>query len=329
MGNAAHQRHTFHILQRLLEAKNVSVIEDDCPNRTLLRKTLYGAAFGSIMHKSDNTRIYVHNKVYSCKMAVKPEAEAGQIALKEERHQYILELLGSKGRVLAADLSSRYRVSEDTIRRDLRELASSGKIQRVHGGALPRRAEAVPFVSRQQIDMESKLGIARAAADMIRDGHVVLIDGGTTNLRIASYLSRERSATIVTNSPPLALALADHPKLSVLMLGGNFLKEDRVTTGIETIRRVESIRADLCFLGMCSLHPKVGITVGDREQAYVKQAMIGASTEVVGLISLGKMGTSLPYLVGPASRLTRLITDASDEDVLNPYRSQGIEVTST
>ncbi len=86
---------------------------------------------------------------------MKPEAEAGQIALKEERHQYILELLGSEGRVLAADLSSRYRVSEDTIRRDLRELASSGKIQRVHGGALPRRAEAVPFVSRQQIDMES------------------------------------------------------------------------------------------------------------------------------------------------------------------------------
>jgi len=258
---------------------------------------------------------------------MKAEAEAGQVALKEERHQYILELLGSEGRVLAADLSSRYRVSEDTIRRDLRELA--GKIQRVHGGALPRRAEAVPFVSRQQIDMESKIGIARAAADMIRDGQVVLIDGGTTNLRIASYLSRERSAMIVTNSPPLALALADHPKLSVLMLGGNFLKEARVTTGIETIRRVESIRADLCFLGMCSLHPEVGITVGDRDEAYVKQAMIGASAEVVGLISRGKMGTSLPYLVGPASRLTRLITDASDEDVLNPYRSQGIEVTST
>ena len=125
-------------------------------------------------------------------------------------------------------------------------------------------------MSRQQIDMESKIGIARAAADMIRDGQVVLIDGGTTNLRIASYLSRERSATIVTNSPPLALALADHPKLSVLMLGGNFLKEARVATGIETIRRVESIRADLCFLGMCSLHPEVGITVGDREEAYVK-----------------------------------------------------------
>ncbi len=272
----------------------------------------------------------MHNQVHPCRLGrMKPEAEAGQIALKEERHRYILEQLGSEGRVLAADLSSRYRVSEDTIRRDLRELASSGKIQRVHGGALPRRAEAVPFASRQQIEMESKIGIARAAADMIRDGQVVLIDGGTTNLRIASYLSRETSATIVTNSPPLALALADHPKLSVLMLGGNFLKEARVTTGVETIRGVESIRADLCFLGMCSLHPQVGITVGDREEGYVKRAMIEASTEVVGLISLGKMGTSLPYLVGPASRLTRLITDASDEDVLNPYRSQGIDVTST
>src|ERR1700687_2442985 len=165
MRNAAHERHTFHILQRLLEVKNVSVIEDDCPNRTLLRKTLYGATFGSIMHKSDNTRIYVHTQVDSCKMdRMKPEAEVGQKDLNKERLKYILELLDSEGRVLSADLSSRYRVSEDTIRRDLRELASSGKIQRVHGGALPRRAEAIPFVSRQQIDMESKIGIARAAA---------------------------------------------------------------------------------------------------------------------------------------------------------------------
>jgi hypothetical protein len=68
MGNAAHERHTFHILQRLLEAKNVSVIKDDCQNRTLLRKILYGATSGSIMHKSENTRTYVHNQLYSCKM---------------------------------------------------------------------------------------------------------------------------------------------------------------------------------------------------------------------------------------------------------------------
>jgi predicted HTH transcriptional regulator len=103
------------------------------------------------MHKHDNARIYVRYCLYSCTVTqMKPGPVAGQVALREERHQYILELLASEGRVLTADLSSRYRVSEDTIRRDLRELASSGKIQRVHGGALPRRAETVPFVSRQQ-----------------------------------------------------------------------------------------------------------------------------------------------------------------------------------
>ncbi len=260
---------------------------------------------------------------------MKPEIEPDQNALKEERQQLILELLGSEGRVLAAELSGRYNVSADTIRRDLRELARSGKIQRVHGGALPRRAETAPFVSRHKIDIESKAGIARAAADLIRDGQVVLIDGGTTNLRIASCLPRERAATIVTNSPPLALALADHPKMRVRILGGNFDKEAQVTTGVDTIRAIESIRADLCLVGMCSLHPEIGITVGDQEEAYVKQAMIAASTEVVGLISLAKMGTFLPYVVGAASRLTRLITDATNEDELNSYRSQGIEVTTT
>src|ERR1700752_4408307 len=76
MGNAAHERHTFHILQRLLEAKNVSLIEDDCPIRTLLRKTLYGATFGSIMHKSDDTRIYMHIRAYSSVFAQDGQNEA-------------------------------------------------------------------------------------------------------------------------------------------------------------------------------------------------------------------------------------------------------------
>jgi DeoR/GlpR family transcriptional regulator of sugar metabolism len=114
------------------------------------------------MHKEDNTRIYVHNQVHSCTMGtMKTEAEAGQIALKEERHQYILELLGSEGRVLAADLSSRYGSLKTRFVEICANWRVRGKIQRAHCGAPPRRAETVPFVSRQQIDMESKIGIAR------------------------------------------------------------------------------------------------------------------------------------------------------------------------
>lgn len=251
------------------------------------------------------------------------------VALKEERQKCILDVLEREGRVLASDLCAKYMVSKDTIRRDLREMAEAGTIQRVHGGALRHYAGSAPYVRRQEIDIESKNGIARAAARLIHDGHVVLIDGGTTTVQIASHLSRECSATVITNSPPLALALADHPRLSVRLLGGTFLKDARLTAGVDTIKMIELVRADLCLLGMCSLHPDVGISVNDFEEAHVKRAMIRASNEVVGLISGGKLGTALPYVVGPASQLTHLITDSSSEEFVHPYRAQGIGITIT
>jgi len=129
------------------------------------------------------------------------------------------------------------------------------------------------------------------------------------------------------NSPPLALALADHPKLSVLMLGGNFLKEARVTTASRPF--VESNPFALIYVfSECAV-----CTGGRNNRRRPRRSVREASddrgfTEVVGLNFTWENGDISAYLVGPASRLTRLITDASDEDVLNPYRFQGIEVTS-
>ena len=121
------------------------------------------------------------------------------------------------------------------------EICANWRVRERSNGytAAPCLAVPTPFLSchANKSTWRARSELLERRLTLIHNGQVVLIDGGTTNLRIASYLSRERSATIVTNSPPLALALADHPKLSVLMLGGNFLKEARVTTGIETIRR--------------------------------------------------------------------------------------------
>jgi DeoR/GlpR family transcriptional regulator of sugar metabolism len=254
--------------------------------------------------------------------------EPGYLALKQERQRHLLEILDREGRILSSELSVRWGLSEDTIRRDLREMQQGGMIQRVHGGALPRSPGALPYDARRRLDVPSKSAIARRAADLISEGQTVFIDGGTTTVEIASHLLRDRRATIITNSPLLALALADHSKLDVLLLGGSFLKDARVTVGADTVREIASIRADLCLLGMCSLHPDVGITVGSVEEACVKRAMITTSAEVVGLISRAKMGTILPYVVGHASALTQLITDVSDEVVLEPYRSQGVCITA-
>ena len=253
--------------------------------------------------------------------------DQGSLALKEERQQHLLDVLRREGRILSSEISARWAVSEDTIRRDLREMAQAGVIQRVHGGALPRSLAAVPFGSRRLLDVEGKSAIAKEAAGRIGEGQTIFIDGGTTTVEIATHLPRDRGATIITNSPPLALALTEHSKMMVLLLGGSLAKDALVTVGADTVRAIESIRADLCLLGMCSLHPDIGMTVGSVEEASVKRAMIAASAEIVGLISQGKIGTVLPYVVGPASALTQLVTDVSDDAILGPYRSIGIDIT--
>jgi DeoR/GlpR family transcriptional regulator of sugar metabolism len=247
-------------------------------------------------------------------------------ALKEERQRLILNLLERNGRVLASDLSEQWELSEDTIRRDLREMADTGLIQRVHGGALRRLPSPPPFPSRRETDVESKDEIARAAADLIGEDSLVLIDGGTTTLQIASYLARDRRATIATNSPPLALALTGHLRLKVLLLGGTLLKDSQVTVGIETVRGIEALHADLCLLGMCALHSRAGITAEDGDEAQTKRAMIDTSAEVIGLITRPKMETVLGYSVGRVSSLTEIITDTCDKDLLDQYASQGVRI---
>src|SRR5512139_3426869 len=100
--------------------------------------------------------------------------------LTEQRKRLILERLSAEGRIVAKELSLDLGVSEDTIRRDLRELAGEGKLQRVHGGALPSSPALADFAGRERISTEIKDDIGKAAAALVRDGQVVFIDGGTS-----------------------------------------------------------------------------------------------------------------------------------------------------
>jgi DeoR/GlpR family transcriptional regulator of sugar metabolism len=247
--------------------------------------------------------------------------------LKEERQHLILEMLRKNGKVLASELSQHFNVSEDTIRRDLRELGDAGKMVRVHGGGLPHSPAAPNFNERLKQWPESKAALARAALNHIHAGQVIILDGSTTTLHVAEMLPPDLQAEVVTNSPVIAEALANHPCVDVVLVGGHLFKESRVTTGALTVDMFRSIHADICFLGICSLHPEVGISTMDREESYVKRAMIGGSNEVVALSSLDKLGTASPYIVAPINELTILITEhIASEDILNPYRQAGVSV---
>lgn len=247
--------------------------------------------------------------------------------LPAERRRSIVQTLQRDGKVLASELSKDLQVSEDTIRRDLRELAAAGVLQRVHGGALPRSPATASFTARQQQAPGAKAAIAHAAVQLIRQDQVIILDGGTTPLQVAQHLPSDLRTTVITHSPPVALALAEHPEIEVILIGGKLYKHELVTVGAATVEAFRNIRADLCFLGIGSLHPEVGISTLDLEEAYVKRAMIASAAEVVALTSAEKLGTAAPYIIGPLSDLTHLVTERSvPEEVLAPYRALGITI---
>jgi DeoR/GlpR family transcriptional regulator of sugar metabolism len=247
--------------------------------------------------------------------------------LTEERRAVILDRLRRDGKVVAAELSAALAVSPDTVRRDLQELADAGLLRRVHGGALPPAVGAASYVARREQAPEAKAAIARATARLLRDGQVILLDAGTTTLEVARRLPPELRSTVITNSPPIAVALAEHPSLEVTVIGGMLDKDARAVVGAAAIEALRSVRADVLVLGVCSLHPEVGITVLDLEESYVKRAMIANATEVVAVSSADKLGSAAPYVVAPLEELTHLVTEGpGDSAQLAAYRALGIEV---
>lgn len=247
--------------------------------------------------------------------------------LKEERQAYLLTELRRLGKLVALEASDALGVSEDTIRRDLRELAAAGKLQRVHGGAVLRSPTTGTFAERTSQAPAAKVKLAAAAAAYVQDGQVILLDGGTTNLEVAKQLRPTLTATIVTPSPAIALALLDYPQVEVIMLGGPLSKTSATTMGFATAEALRHLRADLCILGICSLHPEVGITVQGNEEAQLKRLMIEQAADVLAVAVADKLGAALPYVVGSLRLLTHLVTEQFvTAETLAPYRAAGIVV---
>jgi DeoR/GlpR family transcriptional regulator of sugar metabolism len=245
--------------------------------------------------------------------------------LTAERRQAILGRLERDGKVVASELVAALGVSEDTVRRDLRELAAAGHLLRVHGGALPPPPAAASFTQRLHVAPEAKAHLAEAALPLLEGANVVLLDGGTTALELARRLPPERDCTVLTNAPPVAAALASHPRVEVVLIGGRLLKEAQVAVGSATVDALRQVHADACVLGICSLHPELGVTATDHDEAAVKRAMVQASAEVIALATADKLRTMSPWFVAPLADVTHLVTDAG-EDVTAEYAAAGVSV---
>lgn len=245
--------------------------------------------------------------------------------LAAERRDLILDALRRERKLQAATLAARFGCSQDTIRRDLDQLAAEGLVKRVHGGALPLGGAETPFAARRAQQSPAKDAVARAAAALIPADAVVLLDGGTTCLNVTRHLPAALRTTIFTTSPPVAEALASHPGVRVEMLGGQLNPRTLTTVGATTVAALSALRPDLCLLGPCGLHPEVGVTVGDPDERAVKAAMIAAAAETVALATSDKLGIVLPYVVAELTQLGRLVVELEPGDpALRPYADHGV-----
>lgn len=247
--------------------------------------------------------------------------------LTEQRRQLILQMLQRDGRVVARSLADTLGLSEDTIRRDLRELASQGALQRVHGGALPSSPAVVDLQGRSRLATDEKRTLGRAAALLIEPGQVILVDGGTTTLELVRSLAPTLEATIITHSPVIAAALITHPSVQVIMIGGPLFKHSGVAVGAAAHDAISSLRADTYFMGATGVHPEHGITTGDLEEAYIKRALTAAAAETVLLATSDKLGKVSPYRVNAVRSLSLLlVTSAASKSSCASLREQGVEV---
>ena len=247
--------------------------------------------------------------------------------LKQERHAFILDQIHASGKVMTIDLSLELKVSEDTIRRDLKELADSGKLKKVHGGAISHSLNPFHYKDREVYALEEKIFIAEKAKNLIKDHQVIFIDGGTTNLELARRLPQDLKATIFTNSLPIAVLLADHPNINLFVTGGKLLKDAQVTVGPEVLQMLAGLRVDVCILGTRSIHHQIGISEIDWDETQVKRAAIKASSEVICLVIPEKIGTTNPYIISEIQQVTTLVSllDKNDKR-LRPYYEFGIEI---
>jgi DeoR/GlpR family transcriptional regulator of sugar metabolism len=243
--------------------------------------------------------------------------------LAAERRDLLVARLRRDGKLVARDLATELGVSEESLRRDLREMAAAGLCQRVYGGALPASPLlGTSHATRTGIAPESKQRVAARAAYLITPGSTVILDGDTTGVAVARALRPDLAAKIITWSPVVAAALVDHPTVKVFMLGGWVGKY-----GATTAEAASAISADLYLLAVTGIHEKAGLTIDEPDLAAVQRILISRAADSYVLGSLDKIGTAAPYTITGLSDVAGIVTDAPfNHPTIQQLRQQGVNI---
>ena len=246
-----------------------------------------------------------------------------------ERHQQILDSARTRGRVEVAGLARELSVTPETVRRDLTALERRGVLRRVHGGAIAvERLGIEPHVAdRQSSAAGEKERIARAALDELPDGGSIIVDAGTSTIRLAELLPLDRELTVVTHSLAVATILISRPNVTLHLLGGLIRTRTYSAVGDWTRAQIADVFADVAFVGTNGVSVERGISTPDLAEARVKRALIAASRRTVVLADHTKFGREDFAKVAPLTDVDTVITDSGvDAELADDVEQAGPRV---
>lgn len=249
----------------------------------------------------------------------------------EERYKLIMELLKKHQRVKVNTLTEELGVSESTIRRDLQELEEQGLLKRTHGGAVlvgklsfePTMGEKAEFMQ------EEKRQIGILAASLIKDNETIFLDAGTTTLKIAEFINA-KNVTILTNSLPIALELAQKSDINLILAGGQLRWQTHALVGPVTEEFIRNFRVDKAFIGVNGISVEEGITTPNIVEAYTKKAMIEIAKEVIVVADHSKFEKSYFTTIATMEKIDLLITDdKTPQELIEKFIEAGVGVINS
>lgn len=232
-----------------------------------------------------------------------------------ERRERLVGLVRRQPGIRVSELAQALAVSQGTIRNDLEALQESGRLRRVHGGAVTvDGAQPTPssFVARAQSNLDAKERIARWAADLVSDGDSILLDSSTTVYRLAPFLQERRNLTVVTNGIEVARLLAQNPTNSVVLLGGNMRGDGATVAGALAERVLQELHVKLAIISATGISPEIGLTDDDLAQARLKSVMVDSADTTVALVDSSKFGKRN---VAPFARVDQVARIYTDDDL--------------
>jgi DeoR family fructose operon transcriptional repressor len=244
------------------------------------------------------------------------------------RQEKIRFLLQKHGHLTVAELAEQFSVSEMTIRRDLKQLASMGLVQREHGKAVypqnPQVRNAV-FLTRLGEAHKEKISIGRSAVSLIQEGESIILDSGTTTLAIALALTKK--CIVVTNSLPVADILGMRQDVTTVLTGGEVQRTTYSLMGPMTRESLGGFNADKLFLAATGINAEKGLSTTSMAESEVKQAMIHSAKEVILVGHSQKLGQVYYHTFAKWDKISKFITDnRADPQFIREVQQSGVEV---